>query len=55
MSLPLTILGFAITCSAVLVMCLSSLAVLSSALRVSDQDYAQSRFLSAQLPLGAPV
>jgi len=49
--LPLTIMGFAITCSAVLVMCLSSLTVLSSALKATDQHYAESRFLSAQLLL----
>ena len=52
MILPLTITGFAITCSAVLVMCLSSLTVLSSALKVGEQSYAASRFLSAQLLLG---
>jgi predicted transglutaminase-like cysteine proteinase len=49
--LPLTIMGFAITCSAVLVMCLSSLTVLSSALKVTGQHFAESRFLSAQLLL----
>ena len=48
MILPLTIAGFAVTCSAVLVMCLSSLTILSSALKVSEQSYAASRFLSAQ-------
>jgi predicted transglutaminase-like cysteine proteinase len=49
--LPLTIMGLAIACAAALLMCLSSLTVLSSALKVGDQHYAESRLLSAQLLL----
>ena len=49
--LPLTIAGSAITCSAVLVMCLSSLTVLSSALKVSERSYTASSILNAQLLL----
>ena len=49
--LPLTILGVASMCAAALLMCLSSLTVLSGALRVSDHHYAESRLLSAQLLL----
>ncbi len=49
--LPLTILGLASMCAAALVMCLSSLTVLSGALRVSDHHYAESRLLGAQLLL----
>jgi predicted transglutaminase-like cysteine proteinase len=49
--LPLTIMGLAIACAAVLLMCLSSLTVLSSAFKVGDQQYAESRLLSAQLLL----
>ena len=52
MILPLTIMGPAMACSAVLLMCLSSLTVLSSTLKVSDQHYAESRLLSAKLLLG---
>lgn len=48
MILPLTIMGPAIMCAAVLLMCLSSLTVLSSTLRVGDQHDAGSRLLSAQ-------
>ena len=49
--LPLTGMGLAIVCAASLMMCLASLAVLSSVLRVSDPHYAELRFLSAQLLL----
>ena len=44
---PLIITGLAFTCAA---LCLSPLAVLSIALKVSDHHYAQSRLPSAQLP-----
>jgi predicted transglutaminase-like cysteine proteinase len=46
--LPVTITGFAIACSAVLVMCLSSLTVLSSALKVGEQSYTPSPSLGSQ-------
>jgi predicted transglutaminase-like cysteine proteinase len=49
--LPVTIMGVAIMCAAMLLMCLSSLTVLSNALKVSDHHYAESRLLSAQLLL----
>ena len=51
MIFPLTIMGPAIMCAAALVMCLSSLTVLSSALRVGDPHDAQWRLLGAQLLL----
>src|SRR6266436_5795347 len=47
--LPLTIMGLATACAAVLLMCLSSLTVLSSAFKVSDHHYAESRLLIEQL------
>jgi predicted transglutaminase-like cysteine proteinase len=46
---PLTIAGPAVMCAAALLMCLSSLTVLSSALKIGDQHYAETRLLSAQL------
>jgi predicted transglutaminase-like cysteine proteinase len=49
--LPLIITGLAIMCAAVPLMCLSSLTVLSIALKVSDHHYAESRLPSAQLLL----
>jgi predicted transglutaminase-like cysteine proteinase len=49
--LSVTILGAASMCAAGLSMCLSSLAVLSSALKVGDHNYAESRLPSAQLLL----
>jgi len=49
--LPLTIMGLATACAAVLLMCLSSLTVLSSALKVSDHHDAESRLLIEQLLL----
>lgn len=49
MIFPVTILGPAIVCAAALLMCLSCLTVLSSALKVGDQHYAETRLLSAQL------
>ena len=49
--LSVTILGAASMCAAGLSMCLSSLTVLSSALKVSDHHYAESRLPSAQLLL----
>lgn len=52
MILPVAITGFAVTCLAILGMCLSSLTILSSALKVGDQPFTESRFLSAQLLLG---
>jgi hypothetical protein len=48
--LSVTILGAASMCAAGLSMCLSSLTVLSSALKVSDHHYAESR-----LPSGQPL
>lgn len=51
MILPLTILGPAMMCLAALSMCLCSLTVLSSALKISDPHYSESRVLSAQLLL----
>ena len=48
---PLTIMGPAIVCAAALLMCLSSLTVLSSVLRNSDQPFMGSHLLSAQLLL----
>jgi predicted transglutaminase-like cysteine proteinase len=48
---PLTVMGPAIICAAALLMCLSSLTVLSSVLRNSDQPFMGSRLLSAQLLL----
>jgi predicted transglutaminase-like cysteine proteinase len=49
--LPLTIMGLATACAAALLMCFSSLTVLSSALKVSDHHYAESRLLIEQLLL----
>ena len=49
--LSVTILGAASMCAAGLSMCLSSLTVLSSALKVGNHHYAESRFQSAQLLL----
>ena len=49
--LPLTIMGPVFVCAAALVMCVSSLAVLSSALRVSDPHYEESQLPGAQLLL----
>jgi predicted transglutaminase-like cysteine proteinase len=49
--LPFTIMGPAIMCAVALLMCLSSLTVLSSALKVSDPHYAQSRLLGGLLLL----
>jgi predicted transglutaminase-like cysteine proteinase len=49
--LTLSSVGFAIICAASLLMCLASLTVVSSVLKVSDPHYAESRFLSAQLVL----
>lgn len=49
--LPLTITGLTAMCVAVLSMCLSSLTVLSSALKTGDPQYAESRFLSSQFLL----
>lgn len=45
-------MGLATVCAAALVMCLSSLTVLSSALRAGDPHYAEARLLNAQLLLG---
>ena len=44
----LTVTGFAISCSAILVMCLSSLTILSSALKVSERSPTASALLGAQ-------
>lgn len=49
MILPLTIMGPALVCAATLVMCLSSLVVLSSAFRAENPHYEESQRLSAQL------
>jgi predicted transglutaminase-like cysteine proteinase len=49
--LSVPILGAASVCAAGLSICLSSLTVLSSALKVSDHHYAESRFPNAQLLL----
>jgi predicted transglutaminase-like cysteine proteinase len=49
--LALSSTGFAITCAASLLMCLASLTVVSSVLKVSDPNYAESRFLNAHLLL----
>ena len=49
--LSVTMLGAASLCAAGLSMCLSSLTVLSSALKVSDHHHAESRPTSAQLLL----
>jgi predicted transglutaminase-like cysteine proteinase len=48
---PLTIVGPAIMGAAALVMCLSSLTVLSSILKARDQQYVQARLLGTQLLL----
>jgi predicted transglutaminase-like cysteine proteinase len=53
--LSVTILGAASMCAAGLSMCLSSLTVLSSALKVSDHYYAESRLPSAQLQLPGDI
>jgi predicted transglutaminase-like cysteine proteinase len=45
---PFIITGLAIMCAAVPLICLSSLTVLSVALKVSDHHYAESRLLSGQ-------
>ena len=51
MILHLTIMGPAVMCAAALLMCLCSLTVLSSALRVGDSLYTQSYLLGAHLLL----
>jgi predicted transglutaminase-like cysteine proteinase len=48
---PLTIVGPAIMCAAALLMCFSSLTVLSSILRGRDPQYVQARLLGTQLLL----
>lgn len=48
MILLLTIAGFAVTCSAVLVMCLSSLTILSSALKLSERSNTAFSTLNVQ-------
>ena len=48
---PFIIAGLAITCAAAPLICLSSLIVLSTALKVGDHRYAEIRLPSAQLPL----
>jgi len=48
---PLTIVGPAMMCAAALLMCFSSLTVLSSILKARDQQYVQARLLGTQLLL----